>query len=200
VSGYLDRLAARREHRALERQIVFGMGFGWGLLILGVVKYFLVVGAWDPLWQVLGAIGVVLLAISIVAPALIAPIERAWMGVAQHIGKLVFSAILVVVYFLVFFPVGAMIRWRRGSTPFYAWEQRLDEKPEGWAPKVSTVIGGDPRRATRPMIFQLVSVLAYFGKNGSYIYLPALTVLLALGLLLFFAQTSSLAPFIYTLF
>jgi hypothetical protein len=199
-TGYLRRLAARREHNTLKRQIVFAMGLGWGLMIFGAVKYFLVVGAYDRVWQIVGGLGAVLLAVSIVAPQLVAPVERVWMRVAESIGKVVFSTILVFVYFLVISPVGALLRWRRGSDPFYAWDQRLGEKPEGWAPKVSTALDRGERTAKRPMVYQLVSVLAYFGKSRSYVFIPALTVLLALGLLLFFAQTSSLAPFIYTLF
>jgi hypothetical protein len=41
--------------------------------------------------------------------------------------------------------------------------------------------------------------LSFFAQRGHYLLLPVLLFLLLLGLILFFVQTSALAPFIYTI-
>ncbi|MGK7877227.1 MAG: DUF5989 family protein [Xenococcaceae cyanobacterium] len=43
-------------------------------------------------------------------------------------------------------------------------------------------------------------VIAYFIRSGNYIFIPALIFLLIFGLLMFFVQSTGIAPFIYTLF
>jgi hypothetical protein len=49
--------------------------------------------------------------------------------------------------------------------------------------------------------FALVrEVWLFFGQNKKWWLLPIVLMLLMLGLLLIFAQSSALAPFIYTLF
>jgi hypothetical protein len=47
---------------------------------------------------------------------------------------------------------------------------------------------------------RFLDILTFFARQGHYLFLPTLVVLIALGMVLFFVKTSALAPFIYTLF
>jgi hypothetical protein len=69
--------------------------------------------------------------------------------------------------------------------PYGAVEDRAQTERGGWR---------------QGLLFQPLGVLVFFARRGHYLFIPVLVFLLILGLVMFFAQTSSLAPFIYTLF
>jgi hypothetical protein len=46
----------------------------------------------------------------------------------------------------------------------------------------------------------MIGVLAFFIRRGKILLLPAVIILIAFGLALYFVKTSVLAPFLYTLF
>jgi Family of unknown function (DUF5989) len=199
-NGYLERLANRRAKHDLRQLVIFGLVLGWGLLLIGAAKFFFTVGAIATLWLVAMAAGVVILGVAVIAPTLLRPLERGWMAVGTKIGHLILSAILLVVYFTSFAAIGAYMRRTRGLHPFYAWSSADFSGHEGWVPKELSSLPIDVNDQKRATIFQLVRVMNYFVRHGKMIYIPTLIVLLTLGILLFFLQTSALAPFIYTLF
>jgi hypothetical protein len=61
----------------------------------------------------------------------------------------------------------------------------------------SGVVGYDPRMSRLDIAAELV---AYFWSHKWWWLTPMLLVLLAFGALVIFAQSSAIAPFIYTLF
>lgn len=199
--GYLKRLHARREATDLKRQILFGIGVGWILALYSAFQYLFVIGANDPLWRVLMYVGFGVILIALVVPTACQPVERAWMWAGGWIGRIVFGAVLTMVYLVVVAPLGLLLRWRKGSHPFYSWAERPRDGAEGWIPKEileedrTPAIGG----LSLPLVLP-VRVMGYFAQAGLVVYLPLVFVLLSLALVMFFASTSALAPFIYTLF
>jgi hypothetical protein len=198
-SGYLQRLEGRRAEASLKKLVVFGLVLGWGSLLVGAMQLYLVPDSSEPLSRAAIGAGALLLSITLFAPRLLTPVERAWMAVASLIGKTLFGGVLAVTYLIAFAPVGLLLRARRGSHPVYEWYGSPPGATEGWIPKVvPSVDRGAAVR--RPLIAQLVQVLFHLRSGGSWILLPTLVLLLVLGLVMFFVQTSSLAPFIYTVF
>ena len=200
--AYLQRLEERLLTSGLKRQIVFGMGLGWILFFLGGFNYYFVVGAHDVLWKTLGCIGVLFLVVSIVFPTAFAPLEKLWMMIGKRIGSVIFGVILTAVYFLFFVPIGILVRSRK-SQPFYSWDKVRPINAEGWVEKRQTLGHLSQNKITtkkRSLVSQAFYVLSFFVKNGNYFLIPVLFILLVFGLLMFFVQTSALAPFIYTLF
>lgn len=59
---------------------------------------------------VLGAIGGTLVLGGVLAPGLLGPVERAWMGLATVLSKVTTPIFMGIVYFLVFGPVGIVRR------------------------------------------------------------------------------------------
>lgn len=203
--GYLRRLDERRAKASLKRQIVFGLLLGWLLTLAGAFNYYFVLGAVDALWGALMLAGLLVLLLTIVIPQCLSPIERAWALVTGWAGHAVFAILLVAVYFLVIVPVGVVLTWRRGRHPFYEWGEAgggSELQAERWVKKVVPVevsaASGSTR--SRSLFVQPFVVIGYFARNGQYLFLPALLLLLILGLALFFVQSSALAPLIYTLF
>jgi hypothetical protein len=62
---------------------------------------------------VLGSAGILLVVPGLLAPLLLAPVERAWMRFAEVIGRINTRIILTLLYYVVFTPVGIVRRWLR---------------------------------------------------------------------------------------
>lgn len=89
----------------------FGLTVGGALLVLGVLS------AWRghtlaP--RVMWALGTALVVPALVMPAILAPVERFWMGpvvrLAARVGDVVSRVFLALLYFLVFAPIGFVLR------------------------------------------------------------------------------------------
>jgi hypothetical protein len=83
---------------------------------------------------VAATIGLVLLATSLVAPTRLLPIERGWMAFARAISKVTTPIIMGLVYFLVVFPIGMLMRLvgRKPLKPALSrgsfWVSRVEEE------------------------------------------------------------------------
>ena len=112
-------------------------------------------------------------------------------------GHLVFSALLACIYLALLTPL-ARLTHAGSDVPAVRWEDGAG-RICGWQPKrTRTLVQGGANG--RGLTATLVQVLQHFARRGQWFLLPLLILLLSLGVLLFFAQTSVIAPFIYTLF
>ncbi len=198
--SYLKRLDGRNQTAALKQQILFGLAIGWMLVLLGGLRYLFVPDASDSLWLAVLWIGVILLALTLIVPSVLAWPEKLWMKLAHIIGTGIFSIILMVVYFTFFLPVGYFLKWRHGCHPFYQWTDGQAVDAEGWKRKNLRAETIEQSGRKRPILIQPLILISHFVRQGHYVFIPALILLLLLGLILFFAQSSVLAPFIYTIF
>lgn len=198
--GYLQRLEERRDADALKRQIVLGLVLGWLCILIGGFRAFFVVGAEGIGWRILLGLGFLLLCISLTLPSLLSVVERGWTRGLSGLGGLFFSILLAIIYFVMVWPAGVLLRRLKGHQGVYEWKDTSPSLESVWEPYAPR----DDRAASAvgmtPLLFQPAHMLAFFVRRGQYLFLPALLFLLLLGLALFFIQTSSLAPFIYTLF
>jgi hypothetical protein len=197
---YLRRRKARVAFAVLKREIVFGMAISTLLLAIGAWRHFAVIGASDPLWAAVAALGGLGLLVAVVFPA-------AWSGpewaVSYLVGKLggwLFAALLTLVYGLLISPIGWALRTLRGSHPIYAWKGAAPEVMEGWRPKDVLAEANTGIRPRANLARRFFGVLRFFALRGHYLILPVLVMLMGLGMALFFVKSSALAPFIYTLF
>lgn len=200
--SYLQRLKQRQHLARLKEQIVFGLTLGWLMALIGGFHYFFAINQNDSLWKMLFYMGMGLIAISMILPGAIALLQFPLRKVTEKIGEQVFLLILLACYFLFIFPVGIFFRRKQKSYSFYAWQDKFMTQAEGWMKWESRedIQLFHPRAKKRPLMLQLAWVVAYFMRNGHYLLIPVLVLLLVLGLIMFFVKTSALAPFIYTLF
>ncbi|MBI2841752.1 MAG: hypothetical protein HYX75_25840 [Acidobacteria bacterium] len=198
--SYLVRLDHRAHARQQKRQIVFGLVLGWIMTVLGAFNYFLVTGANDAIWHAVLIAGMAILLVTVSVPAAIGIIERPWVAATRWIGRAVFATILTTGYFVFFLPVGRIMRLWRGNHPFYSWGDGSPVAGEGWVSKDLPAEMRATASRRLPLLAQPFVVISFFVRRGQYLFLPALIVLLLLGLIMFFVQSSALAPFIYTLF
>ena len=208
-SPYLNQLAERREREEVRQLTSFGLTMGWLCTLLGGFCWFCVISQIDWFWRALMTSGLLLLVLGTVLPQALAGPHRLWMGLAHLQGRLVMTVLLTVVYFVMIVPLGWYQRRRQGGgQPFYRWDptqpaQILPTGTTAWetlSPSESspTTIRRQTGR-TRSLVSLLAETLSFFAQRGHYLLLPVLLFLLLLGLILFFVQTSALAPFIYTI-
>lgn len=115
--------------------------FGW--IVGGIL---LVLGCWwlyreklETARTVSLAVGGLLVVLATVAPRLLVWPNRAWMGLAEILGRIVTTLILGIVYFLVLTPIGLVLRMR-GWDPL---QRRVAAQPSYWHPH--TARQRDPR-------------------------------------------------------
>jgi hypothetical protein len=184
----------------LRRRVLFG--YLMGGLLMGVAGVFLlfVTPARDGLWTMVFWAGAALAACALVVPDALAWPDRAWTALAQAMGRVVFAGMLIGVYFAVVTPLGFLRRLLHGTRPFAWWVASPPADAEGWTEKrlpLDTAIAPARRRG---IARQALGVVLFLGRRRQWLLLPALILLLVLGMTLFFVQGSVLAPLVYTIF
>lgn len=194
----------RREERRVEHQIktrtVLGFVLGSMLLLLSFSKLYLSPTNWPQFFGSLELAGFVVLITTLVIPQLLFPIESTLRLIGTKIGEWVLWVALGSVYLTIVTPIGLVMRVWRGTAPIYSWTAIAPSgEEEGWSRKsVNTIVRGDTHGGGART--GLVGVISFFIKRGKILLLPAVMILIAFGLALYFVKTSVLAPFIYTLF
>jgi hypothetical protein len=87
----------------------FGLTVGGVFLLLGCVSWW---RAHEVAPRVLWGLGAPLVSLGLVAPGLLGPVERAWMAMAEVLGRVNARIILTVLFFVVMTPFGVLRRWR----------------------------------------------------------------------------------------
>ncbi len=198
VSGYMKRLNLRRERAALKNNVIFGLTFGWVFTLMGAFKtWILLEGGVAPL---LFAVGLAFLGATLIAPGLMIYPHRVMKAIATFVGTNLFKAVLTVIYFVTILPAGLIYQKKNNHEPFYSWGDKGPPAIEGWTDKEASDENGKTSQYSMPGWLQPLSVVIYFARHSQLLFLPCLIILLMLGLVGIFVQSSALAPFIYTLF
>ncbi|WP_072695989.1 DUF5989 family protein [Desulfovibrio litoralis] len=200
--NFLIRRQWRKNSQELTQQIVMGYGFGFLFLIWGTFKYFLSLESLDILWAIVACIGVLFILCTFIIPSALKPVEHGLRAVGNMVGNKIMTVLLAIIYYLLITPVGLLIQRFKGKDPIYEWNE-TPSKMNGWVKKtlpqdIENLMKTHGQVKIRKTGF--FSVLTFFVKTGKIIFIPVLLILISLGLLLFFLQTSVIAPFIYTLF
>lgn len=201
-SGYLERLEEREKHLALKAQSTFGIMGGGLLFIIFGFRYFYTVGGPDWLWAALCLLGTALMLIGFIYPAALRHVVIFYQKLGNLIGEFIFKIFLILVYLLFITPAGVLLRRRRGSAPFFTWIGEAPVAEEGWTPKIINIDAEEVSRTgkSRNMLIQPFHIIGFFIRYKHFFLLPALLILISVGLLMFFVASSTLAPLIYTLF
>jgi len=115
----------QRTHRELRK---FGLTVGGVFLLLGVLSWWRGHSV-PPL--VLGSLGTLLVVPGLLAPRILAPVERRWMAFASLLGEVNARLILTVVFFALVTPIGFVLRLRHDPL-----DRRLDDdRTSDWRPR-----------------------------------------------------------------
>lgn len=202
VTRYGRQLADRRSRAKIREWSRFGLVVGWALFLGGAFGYYCLRLVPDAVFVGCMVVGTMVSGVAIVLPQMLSGVSHLWLRLANWQGWLIMTAFLTILYFVVFWPAGSWQRWRRGSRPFYHWDDSLPAELVGWeglenTASEATVSQGERNRS---LVAIFGATLALFVQRRNFVAVPVIILLLVLGLVFYFVQTSALAPFIYTLF
>lgn len=194
--GYFKRRKARLKNETIKANVVFGQTLGWVFTLLGAYHYFIQLNRYA--WYLLIA-GNFLLLLGFGTPEILELPRRIMEKIGSFVSGLIFKTLLLLLYFFVVAPLGLLMQKTKGTAPFYSWESSC-KAIEGWTRKISSDEGALINRNTKSAQNYIFQLIGYFQKNGDILILPCLFIGLAWGLMVFFVQTTPLAPMIYALF
>lgn len=201
VGSFLERRVFREASKKLTGHIVFGLGVSLAVTCFGGYKYYLDIEANNIFWYTVLWSGWGMFGFCVILPSVWGLPERALHELGSWIGHKAMIIILTGVYILLIWPAGILLRQTRGSHPIYKWESTPPSKMIGWQVKKYTYEQAFRGMSTdRKLKISFLRVITFFVRHGLFIFIPALILILSLGIVLFFLQTSVLAPFVYTLF
>ena len=144
-------------------------------------------------------LGVIHLVAAVILPQALYWPERVWTKIARWQGWIAMTALLSVIYFALIWPVSVLSR--RRTRGFVSWEAHPSGLESAWQPMELIKPDADSETASyRSLPLLLASVIGFFFRRGDYLLVLIVILLVVLGLVLYFVQSSALAPFIYTLF
>ncbi len=146
-------------------------------------------------------IAFVFLALAVVAPRMLAPLNRLWFLIGILLGKVVTPLVMSILWFVVVTPVGFLmrlfgndpLRLKREFTDKSYWITRSPPGP----------VAGFFQESILGVRFEMSffkEFLQFIGARKKYWLLPVLLMMVVFGGLVILTQGSAIAPFIYTLF
>lgn len=197
--AYLQQRTQRLRYEKLKQCAAFGLVLGVGFSLYGAIGYSTGLAFADEYYVIFMCVGLLLLGVGLGYPVLLDVPSAVFRVVAGKLGHYIFQLLLTVIYYVLLTPLALLRAKESAHAPFLSWDTAANSRGYGWGPKQTrTIVHGGTGSATLTGTFY--AILVYFARHGRWFLLPLLVVLLSLGLLLFFAQTSVFAPFIYTLF
>lgn len=106
----------------------------------------------------------------------------------NFIGKILFIIILTIIYFVFVVPFGLIIRKKeckqikKNNTNFYNYTN------------------ADNFKSSKKGIYNILQIFRIFANERYALMIPLIVILIVIGLLFIFVQSSVVTPFIYTLF
>ena len=197
LTRYMHDRKERLEDEAIGNYAVFGQ---LGGLIISLMCFMKWLTTYNTLMSyillALTAFGLYMMITGVIVPQSLNWIYRPFSIFGNKIGEIIFDVLLLIVYFVFVLPVGLFMRRKNHEYLYAEWDDKypFDERSgfTVWKSSASSSKGG--MLGTSARIIQMLMM------NGKYIFIPAVIILIALGIILFFVSSSVMAPFIYTLF
>lgn len=197
--SYLQQRDQRLQYEKIKQCAAFGLVLGVGFSLYGAIGYSAGLAFSDTYYVSIMCVGLVLLGMGLACPLWLDTPSAWFRVVAGKLGHYIFQLLLTVVYYAFLTPLALARSKETAHAPFLSWNCTANSRGYGWTPKQTRTMVQEGK-GTATLAGTFYAILVYFARHGRWFLLPILVVLLSLGLVLFFAQTSAFAPFIYTLF
>ena len=195
-------LELKKDRDILEKeknQIIFGLMGGIILMAVGALNWLSSgPGVWEIVCICIAALGVIFFLLAIIVPAFLKYPYKAFRFWGNLVGKVLSAVVLAILYFLFIFPVGLFLRRKREEQGYFSWGDARPQPRSMFADLTQSENQPDSAKASYLGI--LYRLLVLFAANKKYVLIPAVIVLVIVGLILFFVSTNVVTGFIYTLF
>lgn len=189
MNNYLTNFYQRKERKENQELNIFGYGFGTFLILFGLYRYFIndINYYWDILYLSLFLNGLILTHLTIINPFWNKKIHYFFKKIIEILGSFVLNFLLAIIYFLIVTPISFFVKNKKKQFIKSSFETKIIDKVIDSQKHIS-------------FFLQIGKIFNLVFNHQNFIFIPLLIILVLLALLLFFVQTSVVAPFIYTLF
>jgi len=199
AESYIER---KKQRDALEEQknhIIFGLMGGVILAALGVFRWLSATGIWELLYPLIAGIGLLFILLAIVVPIALKYPYKAFRFFGNCVGKAIFAVILTILYIVIIFPVGLLLRRKREAQGYFAWDQ-AQPKPRSMFAELEQAQDRASKSKKATYLGIVLNLFSGLLTNRKYILIPAVVILVIVGLILFFVSSNVVTAFIYTFF
>lgn len=200
MTSYIRKQKEFEKDKITKDMGLFGIVGGVVLFGVGGLNYLNNTGIVGTIWFVVASIGFALIALGLIVPDILVRPYNVLLGITSVIGNTIFRVLLLFVYYILIVPFGMITKKKREQYGYLSWDNdenltlintSFDEWDESEAQN---------KRKSNGMLTVFINVIGMMIERKQIFMIPAIIVLVILGLLLFFASSTVLAPFIYTLF
>lgn len=182
TDAYIEMIKKRERRKEMLGYYAFGLGFGSILLLLSLFGW---LNTRASAFDFVFIAGMIAAGIIIASTFLFPGIQDLFRRLSQKIGVMIFGILLSVVYVVFFVPAGWMMRRR----------MRCGSKTTNFVDHISADMKSSSNR-----FLHMLNIVRFFAAERSYYVVPIVVVLILLGLLMAFVQTSVVSPLIYVFF
>ncbi|MCI8777578.1 MAG: hypothetical protein HFI86_03790 [Bacilli bacterium] len=190
IDCYINKRRQIMKKNQEKDNYIFGLFFGFILLLLNISIFLStpdikVLNYVNIIFMILGCMFIL---VATIYPNALGLVHKLLNKLFNIIGNLIFKIFLTILYFILVLPIGLIIKSkekkeiRKKSTNFinYKSNNNLEGNKKGF--------------------YNIFLIFKLFNNERYALMLPLIIVLIAIGFLLIFVQSSVIAPFIYTLF
>ena len=188
INEYLINRKKRLDRKNERDNFFFGIIIGEGMALIGFVFFLKCYSSVKEIISlIITCIGIIITFISIINPNILQKFRHLFMKITGFIGKIIFNCILMILYYLLIFPIGIIFKILGGKNEEkYTSFQDYNSKDYS-----SGKIKG---------IYNILAIFRVFSGEKFFLMMPIVIILIIIGIIIAFAETSVVAPFIYTLF
>lgn len=190
INSYINKRNEVLKKNKERDNYIFGLCFGFFVLLLNLYLFLStpVLKIQNLIHIIFMFLGCIFILLATIYPNSLDLVHKIFKKVLSFIGSIIFKIILFVIYFIFVVPVGLIIKSKERKnlkimdTNFvdYKTENNFENKKNGF--------------------YNIFQIFRIFNNERYALMLPLIIVLIIIGILLIFVQSSVVTPFIYTLF
>ena len=186
INSYINERNNKLKRNKEKDNYIFGMVLGFILLLLNIYYFLSTEDIFinNIIYLFFIGIGVLLILMVTIYPNLVNGLHNLFKYLFNIIGRILIAVLLTIIYFVLVFPIGLIIKKKDNSVETNSNFTDYDGSIELVSNKKFTIL----------------KVFKIFCDEKYALMLPLIIILILFSLLFIFVQSSVVAPFIYTLF
>lgn len=184
---YISRVKEREFKKEIKDCAAFGIMTCGILMLISGWFYFFTMSDYHNAWLCILIISTVMFICGVVIPQLLYYPQKLISAVGNFIFLVFFRFLLIIVYILTILPIGLIHK----NTP--------DMNLQDWTNKVFDYSLSGNYKYHHNKLIHCLNIVKFFINKKQWFLIPAIIILLVLGLIFAFVQSSLFLPFIYTI-
>lgn len=190
IDSYINQRNLLLKKNKERDNYIFGFIFGFILLLLNIFIFLSTpdITILNYVNILLMILGIIFILLATIYPNSLNTIHKLFSLITNFIGNIIFKIILTILYFILVIPIGLIIKFKEKKKEKDLRSNFFDYKNDNL------------KANNKKGILNIFLIFKLFSNEHYILMLPLIILLIIIGVLLIFVQSSVIAPFIYTLF